>query len=91
LHYQWQEYEGHPTRAQRLEWHNAHSPHSFAYDNHVLLQFVNPTVEDVSLKEEHLYDCVLVALERRIEEGLIGRFRDGGMNIFAVRPDRKKL
>jgi transposase len=50
-----------------LEWHDTNSPHSFAYDNHILLQLVNSTVEDVSLKEGLAYDSVAGALERRIE------------------------
>lgn len=65
--YQCQDCEGHPTTTQRLEWQDANSPHSFAYDNHILLQFVNSTVEDVSIKEGLCYDRVAGALERRME------------------------
>ena len=65
--YQCQDCEGHPTTTQRLEWQDANSPHSFAYDNHILLQLVNSTVEDVSVKEGLSYDSVAGALERRIE------------------------
>jgi transposase len=36
------------------------------YDDHLLLQLVNGTVEDVSLKERIAYDQVLGTLERRI-------------------------
>ena len=49
--YQCQGCEGHPTTTEKLEWQDANSPHSFAYDNHLLLQLVNSTVEEVSLKE----------------------------------------
>lgn len=65
--YQCQDCEGHPTTTQHLEWHEANSPHSFAYDNHILLQLVNSTVEDVSVKEGLSYTSVAGALERRIE------------------------
>jgi len=65
--YQCQACEGSPTTTQSLEWQDANSPHSFAYDNHILLQLVNSTVEDVSLKEGLSYDSVLGVLERRIE------------------------
>jgi len=65
--YQCQDCEGHPTTTQGLEWQDANSPHSFAYDNHILLQLVNSTVEDVSVKEGLSYDSVAGALERRIE------------------------
>ena len=36
--YQCQDCEGHPTTSQRLEWHDTNNPHSFAYDNQLLLQ-----------------------------------------------------
>jgi transposase len=64
--YQCLQCEGHPTTTQRLEWRESNSPHSMAYDNHLLLQLVNSTVEDVSIKEGVAYDCVLGVLERRI-------------------------
>lgn len=62
--YQCQDCEGRPTTTQRLAWHDSNSPHSFAYDNHVLLQLVNSTVEDVSVKEGLSYESVTGALER---------------------------
>ena len=65
--YQCQDCEGHPTTTQSLEWHDTNSPHSFAYDTHLLLQLVNSTVEDVSRKEGLPYESVAGALERRIE------------------------
>jgi transposase len=65
--YQCSDCEGQPTTTQSLEWHEANSPHSYAYDNHILLQLVNGTVEDVSLKEGLAHDSVAGALERRIE------------------------
>jgi transposase len=65
--YQCQDCEGHPTTTQGLEWSDGNSPHSFAYDNHVLLQLVNSTVEDVSAKEGLAYDRIVGTLERRIE------------------------
>jgi transposase len=65
--YQCRDCEGQPTTTQHLEWHDAKSPHSFAYDNHILLQLVNSTVEDVGIKEGLSYESVAGALERRIE------------------------
>lgn len=64
--YQCLECEGHPTTTQRLDWRESNSPHSMVYDDHLLLQLVNSTVEDVSTKEGVAYDCVLGVLERRI-------------------------
>jgi len=57
---------GHPTTTQAVAWHASNSPHTMAYDRHLLLQLVNSTVEDVSLKEGVAYDAVLGALERRV-------------------------
>jgi transposase len=68
--YQCQDCEGHPTTTEKLDWQDANSPHSFAYDNHVLLQLVNSTVEDVSLKEGLPYESVAGALERRIASSM---------------------
>jgi transposase len=65
--FQCQDCEGHPTTTQGLEWQDANSPHSFAYDNHILLQLVNSTIEDVSVKEGLSYESVVGALERRID------------------------
>lgn len=65
--YQCQDCEGHPTTTQSLEWHASNSPHSLVYDNHILLQLVNATVEDVSIKEGLSYASVLGTLERRME------------------------
>jgi len=65
--YQCQDCEGHPTTTQDLAWQDANSPQSFAYDNHILLQLVNSTIEDVSVKEGLAYERVAGALERRIE------------------------
>ncbi len=65
--YQCQDCEGHPTTSEKLEWHDANSPHSFAYDNHLLVELVNSTVEDVSLKEGISYASMAGVLERRVD------------------------
>lgn len=65
--YQCQACEGCPITTQEMEWHEANSPQSFAYDNHVLLQLVHSTVEDVSHKEGLSYERVAGAVERRID------------------------
>ena len=66
--YQCQECEGKPTTTQELEWHNSNSPHAIAYDEHILLQLVNATIEDVAMKEGLAYDSVLGALDRQVDE-----------------------
>lgn len=57
---------GQPTTTERLEWFASNSPHTVAYDAHVLLQLVNSTVEDVRIKEQLSYDSVLGVVERCI-------------------------
>jgi transposase len=65
--YQCQDCEGHPTTSETVEWHDAKSPHSFAYDNHLLVELVNSTVEDVSMKEGISYASMAGVLERRVD------------------------
>jgi len=64
--YQCMECDDHPTTTEPLDWRESKSPHSMAYDDHLLLQLVNSTVEDVGLKECVRYNSVLGVLERRI-------------------------
>jgi transposase len=58
--------DDHPTTTQRLDWYRAKSPHTHAYDQHLLLQLVNSTLVDVSRKEEVGYDAVAGAIQRYI-------------------------
>jgi len=51
---------------QVLSWQSPRSPLTCIYEEHVLLQLVNSTIEDVSRKEHLSYDTVLGVLERRI-------------------------
>ena len=71
LHYRPKRYrceacEGQPTTTERLEWVKSNSPHSIAYDEHVLLELVNATIEDVSVREGLNYKAVLGVIERCI-------------------------
>ena len=65
--YECQECEGQPTTVQKLDWHDPYSRYSFVYEEHLLLQLVDSTVRDVSIKERIGYDAVLGILERRME------------------------
>lgn len=64
--YRCEQCEQKPTTTQRLEWQEKGSPNTMAYDDHILLQLVHSTVEDVSIKEHLSYDSVLGVMERRI-------------------------
>jgi transposase len=59
-----------PTTTQRLEWYTPKAPATKAYEDHLLLQLVNSTVEDVSVKEDIGYDTVLGVMGRRIQESV---------------------
>jgi transposase len=64
--YQCDHCEKKPTTTQRLDWQENDSPNTMAYDEYILLQIVNSTIEDVSVKERMSYDSVLGVMERRI-------------------------
>jgi transposase len=63
--------ENNPTTTQRLDWYEARSPNTKAYEKYLLLQIVNSTVEDVSIKEDIGYDAI---------EGIIDRYIDNKVN-----------
>ena len=50
-----------------LAWYEQRSPHTKAYDEYLLKQLVNSTIEDVSRKENIGYDAVVGALNRQID------------------------
>lgn len=56
-----------PTTTQIVSWYEQRSPHTQAYDEYLLKQLINSTVEDVSLKDHVGYDAVVGALNRLIE------------------------
>lgn len=55
-----------PTTTQTLDWYEQRSPHTKAYDRHLMKLLIGSTVADVSLKENLGYDAVLGALERQV-------------------------
>ena len=59
--------DGQPTTTEVVDWHAPRSPHTKAYDRHLLLQSINSTVEDVSHKEQVGYDAVEGAIARHIQ------------------------
>lgn len=56
----------HPTTTQKLPWYESRSPHTQAYENHILLGLVNSTVMDVSIKEGIGYEAVMGIIERHV-------------------------
>ncbi len=59
--------DGKPVTTQTFSWHAPRSPHTVAYENHVLLQLVGSTVWDVSVREGLGYEAVMGILDRRID------------------------
>lgn len=57
-----------PTTTQRVEWFEERSPHTKAYDQWLMKQLVNSTVEDVTMRENIGYDAVLGALKRQVDD-----------------------
>ena len=58
----------HPTTTQKLSWYEARSPHTKAYETHVLLNLVNSTAADVSSKEGLGYEAVQGIIDRGVSE-----------------------
>ncbi len=54
------------TTTQQLAWHKAKSPQTRPYEEYILVQLVNSTIKDVSLKEGMGYDEVEGIVERNI-------------------------
>ena len=55
------------TTTQQLDWYAAKSPHTKAYDQYLLVQLINSTVQDVSRKEDVGYEAVEGAVERSLD------------------------
>ena len=58
---------GGKTTTQKLDWYESKSPHTKAYDRHLMLSLVNSTIEDVSRKENIGYKAVEGAITRSIQ------------------------
>ena len=56
-----------PSTTQQLSWYQPKSPHTKAYEEQVLLQLVNSTVQDVATKERLGYEAVVGIVKRRLE------------------------
>jgi len=55
---------GEKTTTQKLAWYDPKSPHTKAYDQHLMLQLINSTVADVSRKEDVGYGAVVGTIRR---------------------------
>jgi transposase len=91
--YQCELCEGKPTTTEEVEWHEGNSPMAVVYEEHILLQLVNGTIEDVRRKEGIGYDQVLGVLERRIrgevEWGRYSRLEEIGVDEIALKKGQR--
>lgn len=55
-----------PTTTEKLDWHGKGSSNTLGYEEHILMELVHSTVEDVRIKEQMTYDDVLGVMERRV-------------------------
>jgi transposase len=79
---------GRKITTQQPDWYVPKSPHTTAYDQYLLLNLVNSTVEDVSQKEGLGYDAVTGALQRcvslQVDWELITELRVIGIDEIAL-------
>ena len=60
--------DDHPTTTQKLDWYDRKSPHTKAYEKHVLLLLINSTIADVSVKDDIGYKAIEAIVDRYIDE-----------------------
>ncbi len=58
--------DNHPTTTATPSWHNSNSTYTKAYEQHVLLELVNSTIVDVSVKEHLTEESVQGIVDRSI-------------------------
>ncbi len=94
LRYQCVHCQGKPTTTQKLSWYVPRSPHTKAYDVHLLLALINSTAEDVSLKEDIGYKAVEGVVERYIQHRVnwkeIKRLDVIGLDEISLKKGHKK-
>nr|QNO42541.1 hypothetical protein MMHALIEK_00016 [Methanosarcinales archaeon ANME-2c ERB4] len=85
--------EGKPTTTQKLHWYKERSSCTIAYEEHILLQLVNSTVSDVSIKEDIGYETVVGAIQRHISDAVnwdeIERLNVLGLDEIALKKGHK--
>ena len=94
VRYQCVHCKGKPTTTQKLSWYVQRSPHTKAYDEHLLLALINTTAEDVSLKEDIGYKAVEGVVDRYIQRRVkwkqIKRLDIIGLDEISLKKGHKK-
>ncbi len=70
--YQCTNCEDSPTTTQKLSWYEPKSPHTKAFDEHILLACVNSTIADASMKEDIGYEATMGTVDRHIKKSKLG-------------------
>ncbi len=82
-----------PTTTQQLGWYQTRCSTTKAYEEHVLLQLINSTIEDVSHKEAVGYDTIVGIIERCVQKKVnwdeIEQLEILGIDEIALRKGRK--
>jgi transposase len=77
---------------QQLAWYRPRSPHTKAYEEQVLFQLVNSTIQDVALKEGLGYEAVVGIINRhvatQVEWGHFDRLEVVGLDEVALKKGR---
>ena len=68
--YQCTECKSKPTTTQPSSWYDLRSPHTKAYEKHVLFQLLNSTVSDISIKEDLGYEAILGIVNRHLDRAI---------------------
>lgn len=80
------------TSTQQLSWYRSKSPHTNAYEEQVLLQLVNSTIQDVALKEKLGYEAVIGIINRavstQVDWGTFDRLDVVGLDEIALKKGR---
>jgi transposase len=77
---------------QQLSWYHPKSPHTKAYEEQVLLQLVNSTVQDVAIKEKLGYEAVVGIVNRyvatQVDWSAFDRLEVVGLDEIALKKGR---
>lgn len=86
---------GHPTTTQQLDWYDPQALHTKAYEQRLLVELVNTTLQDVACKEDVSYDALLGILDRWIATTVdwttVEPFTTLGMDEIALRKGHRNF
>ena len=84
---------GRPTTTQQVPWHERRSPHTTAYERHVILSLIGSTVEEVSVKEGLGYEAVMGIMRRHLQSkvdwGNLSRLDQLGLDEISLKKGHK--